>query len=87
MSWIDRLMSSVGKDLMFNVLTNKIVDQDLKSEDWRKVYTGIMALSQIAEYIDEVSEITAILAQLMDFLNNKNPVIRYAVCHSLGQFA
>lgn len=46
-----------------------------------------MALSQVGEYIDEVSEIKPIVDLVMNLLNDANPMIRYAVCHAIGQIS
>lgn len=46
-----------------------------------------MALSQVGEYIDEVKEVEPIVQLVMSMLNDANPMIRYAVCHAIGQIA
>lgn len=46
-----------------------------------------MALSQVGEYIDEVSEVKPIVELVAGMLNDANPMIRYAVCHAIGQIS
>jgi hypothetical protein len=46
-----------------------------------------MALSQVGEYIEEIAEIKPIVDVVMSMLNDVNPMIRYAVCHAIGQIA
>lgn len=54
MSAIDRLINSVNANKMLPILSNAIESQ-LKSKDWRCQYTAIMVMSQIAEYITDVT--------------------------------
>lgn len=43
-----------------------------------------MALSQVGEFIDEVDEIKQIVNSIVPLLSDENPMIRYAVCHTIG---
>lgn len=43
-----------------------------------------MALSQVGEYMEEVSEAKPIVDVVMAMINDPNPMIRYAVCHAIG---
>lgn len=43
-----------------------------------------MALSQIGEYMQEVTEVQPIIQVILKYLQSENPMIRYAVCHSIG---
>ena len=52
--------------------------------DWRYKYAAIMALSQVGEYVEEVSEIKPIIDLVAPMLSDANPMIRYAVCHAIG---
>ena len=46
-----------------------------------------MGLSQIGEYLEEINEIHLSLQLSLSFLDNPQPMIRYAVCHTLGQLS
>jgi hypothetical protein len=83
MNAIDRLISSVGeKESLPKV--SATVGQLLGHSDWRYQFAALMALSQVGEYIDEISEVVPIVETLLNFLNNKNAKLRYASCHALG---
>ena len=68
---------------MFPILS-PIVNQLLTHQDWRYKYAAIMALSQVGEYIEEVSEVKPIIDMVSPMLGDTNPMIRYAVCHAIG---
>lgn len=59
----------------------------IAQEDWRYKNAAIMALSQVGEYIEEVQEVKPICDLVLNFSQNKNPRIRYAVCHFMGQIS
>ena len=46
-----------------------------------------MALSQIGEYIEEISEVAPIIECILKFFTDPNAMIRYSVCHSIGQIS
>ena len=64
-----------------------ITNRELNSKDWRNNYALIMALSQLAEYVDDESTIVQFVDQMVRFLDDGNPLIRYAACHFIGRFA
>lgn len=43
-----------------------------------------MSLSQIGEYMDEVSDIMNILPVIFSFVENQNCKVRYAALHAIG---
>ncbi|CAD8128052.1 unnamed protein product [Paramecium sonneborni] len=86
MSSIDRLIESLGKQEMLPVL-NPIVSELLKHQDWRYKNAAIMALSQVGEYIEDVADIKPTIELILPMLNDSNSMIRYAVCHAIGQIA
>lgn len=46
-----------------------------------------MALSQVGEYLEELEDVVPIVRAIVAFINNENPMIRYAVCHAIGQIS
>ena len=86
MSSIDRLIDCLGEKVMLPILSG-VVQQLFQHQDWRYKYSAIMALSQVGEYIEEIPEINPIVEVVMGMLPNENPMIRYAVCHAIGQIA
>jgi hypothetical protein len=59
----------------------------LASADWRYKHAAVMALSQVGEYIEEASNIKAIVGILLGLMGDANPMIRYACCHAFGQIS
>ncbi|CAD8079878.1 unnamed protein product [Paramecium primaurelia] len=86
MSSIDRLIESLGKKEMLPLL-NPIVSELLRHQDWRCKHAAIMGLSQVGEYIDNIVDIKSTIELILPMLNDNNSMIRYAVCHAIGQIA
>ena len=55
--------------------------------DWRYKHAGIMAFSQVGEYVDEVEKIAPMMPTIFSHLQHENPKIRYAGLHCVGQLA
>lgn len=88
MNSIDKIISAVGEKETLP-LVSQTVQQLLQSgsTDWRHPFAAIMALSQVGEYIEDIKEVAPILQAILKFLQAKDPRLRYAVCHALGQIA
>ena len=56
-------------------------------EDWRYKHAGIMAFSQVGEYVDDIKSIGVMIPVLVQHLQHPNPKIRYAANHCIGQLA
>jgi len=52
--------------------------------DWRFKNAGLMALSQVGEYIDDIQKISPMIPVVVQHLAHQNPKIRYAALHCLG---
>lgn len=87
LDFIDRLIGILGSEKMIPFLSNYI-NTMLKDPNWKMQHAAVMTISQFGEYLDdkdeEVKGLVNIIAQNS---NSQNPRIRYACCHSLGQFA
>lgn len=55
--------------------------------DWRYKHAGIMAFSQVGEYIDGPEKIAAMIPIVEQHCAHPNPKIRFASLHCLGQVA
>jgi vesicle coat complex subunit len=55
--------------------------------DWRFKNCGLMALSQIGEYIEDPKNIAPIVPKVIEHFGHKNPKVRYAAIHCIGQLA
>lgn len=86
MNAIDRLIGSVGDQEILPTLSST-VQAMFQQADWRYQHAALMALSQVGEYIEEIEEIKPIVQVVLNFIQNPNPKLRYAVCHCLGQIS
>jgi hypothetical protein len=57
------------------------------NDDWRYKNAGLMAFSQVGEYIDDIQKIAAMIPVVIQHLQHPVPKIRYAALHCIGQIA
>ncbi|PIO72356.1 HEAT repeat protein, partial [Teladorsagia circumcincta] len=87
-SALDRIACALnGKYILssFVALTGKL----RHSEDWRERHVALMGFSVIGEGCQRVMEpqIQSIVRELIPFLNDKHPRVRYAACNAIGQMS
>ena len=51
---VDRLVSSIGDEIMLPLLSTLVQATLANTEDWRYKNAGLMALSQVGEYLDDI---------------------------------
>ena len=83
---IDRLISSLGGKPILETFS-QYIQKLLQMSDWRCTFAALMGLSQVGEYLNDVDEIENSLELSMNYASHPHPMIRYAVCHTLGQLA
>lgn len=66
-------------ELVMNTIANET--------DWRYKNAGILAFSQVGEYVDEPDKIASMIPVLEQHLTHQNPKIRHAALHCIGQTA
>lgn len=54
---VDRLVSSVGEDIILPLLSQLVQNTMANTTDWRYKNAGLMAFSQVGEYIDDIQKI------------------------------
>lgn len=86
-SCVDRLISSVGEDIAVPLISQLIQNTIANETDWRFKHAGLMALSQIGEYVEEVATIQPMVPVIITNMNHENPKVRYAALHAVGQIA
>ncbi|KHJ95673.1 HEAT repeat protein [Oesophagostomum dentatum] len=87
-SALDRISCAVnGKALLGPFLS--LTDKMRHSEDWRERHAAIMGFSVIGEGCQRTMEphIQDYIREIMPFLNDKHPRIRYAACNAIGQMS
>ena len=84
---IDKIISAVGDEICLPLLS-VIVNNTLQNEDdWRYKNAGLMAFSQVGEYIDDIKNISVMVPIVLQHLQHPNPKIRYAALHCIGQIS
>lgn len=87
LDFIDRLIGILGSDKMIPFLSSYI-NTMLKDANWKMKHAAVMTISQFGEYLDDKDEeVKGLVNIIAENSNSENPRIRYACCHSLGQFA
>ena len=84
---VDRLVSSVGEEIMLPLLSQLVQNTLANTTDWRYKNAGLMALSQVGEYIDDISKIAPMIPVMIQHLQHPVCKIRYAALHCLGQIS
>jgi len=84
---VDRLVSSIGDEIMMPLLGQLVTTTVQNDTDWRYKHAGIMAFSQVGEYIDSPEKIAAMIPIVEQHCEHPNPKIRFASLHCLGQVA
>jgi importin-5 len=84
---VDRLVSSIGDEIMLPLLSTLVQNTLANNDDWRYKNAGLMALSQVGEYLDDISKIAPMIPVIIQHLQHPNPKIRYAALHCIGQMA
>lgn len=84
---IDRLVSCIGEEKLLPLLS-QLVQNCLQNEaDWRYKHAGLMALSQVGEYIDDLQKISPMIPVVIQHFGHANPKVRYAAIHCIGQIS
>jgi hypothetical protein len=65
---VDRLVDCLGEELMLPLMGQLVTNTISNDVDWRYKHAGIMAFSQIGEYIDDASKISAMVPVLIEHL-------------------
>ena len=87
---VDRLVAGVGDEKMLPLIGVLVQNTIANETDWRYKHAGIMAFSQVGEYVDEVAKIQTmvpVIVQHIQQVQQHNPKIRYAALHCIGQLA
>lgn len=84
---VDRLVAGVGDGIMLPLIGQLVQNTIANDSDWRYKHAGIMAFSQVGEYVDEVNKIRPMIPIIIQHLQHPNPKIRYASLHCIGQLS
>jgi hypothetical protein len=81
---VDRLVSSIGDGIMLPLIGTLVLATINNDTDWRYKHAGIMAFSQVGEYVDEPEKIALMIPVIVEHCKHTNPKIRYASLHAIG---
>lgn len=84
---IDKIISAVGDELCLPLLSIIVNNTMANDSDWRYKNAGLMAFSQVGEYIDDIKNIGNMVPIVVQHLQHPNPKIRYAALHCIGQIS
>jgi len=84
---IDKIISAVGDEICLPSLSIIVNNTMSNEQDWRYKNAGLMAFSQVGEYIDDIKNIGAMMPIVIQHLQHPNPKIRYAAIHCIGQIS
>mmetsp|Transcript_19732 Transcript_19732/g.24347 ORF Transcript_19732/g.24347 Transcript_19732/m.24347 type:complete len:213 (+) Transcript_19732:744-1382(+) len=81
---VDRLVAGVGDAHMLPLIGQLVQTTIANDSDWRYKHAGIMAFSQVGEYVDDIEKIRPMMPTIFQHLQHQNPKIRYAALHCIG---
>ena len=84
---VDRLVAGVGDAHMLPLIGTLVQNTMANDSDWRYKHAGIMAFSQVGEYVDDIEKIKGMVPVVLQHLTHENPKIRYAALHCIGQLS
>ena len=84
---VDRLVAGVGETTMLPLIGVLVQNTIANDTDWRYKHAGIMAFSQVGEYVDDIEKIRPMIPIVVQHIAHANPKIRYASLHCIGQIA
>jgi len=84
---VDRLVSTIGDEIMLPLIGTLVTNTIQNDTDWRYKHAGIMAFSQIGEYVDTPEKLAMMIPVVVQHCTHPNPKIRYASLHCIGQVA
>jgi hypothetical protein len=67
---VDRLVSCIGEDTMLPLIGTLVINTMANDTDWRYKHAGIMAFSQIGEYVDEPEKIATMIPTLVEHFSH-----------------
>jgi len=84
---VDRLVSSIGDGIMLPLIGALVMTTIGNDTDWRYKNAGLMAFSQVGEYVDEPEKIKIMVPVIINHCSHANPKVRYASLHAIGQIS
>ena len=87
-SQIDRLIDCLGFDKVINSLNVIVIELINRTQGgWKFKYVGFMTISQIIEYVKDISTIENLIEIILANIENEHPKIRYACMQCIEQIS
>lgn len=81
------MVSSIGDGIMLPLIGTLVMNTISNDSDWRYKNAGIMAFSQVGEYVDEPEKLKMMIPVIVQHCQHPNPKVRYASLHAIGQIS
>lgn len=86
-SFVDRLIEHLGDKYMLPLLREIIMNLLGAEKDFRYRYIGLLSISQMISYVDDMSIIENIFPTVFSFSKDPNPKIRYAAVNCINEMS
>jgi importin-5 len=86
MHLIDRIISSLTEKSSIPILS-EIIGKMVQVNDFRYKHSALLALSQVGEYVTDITDMDSIVKFIIGFTQDQHPKVRYGAFHALGQIS
>jgi len=86
MGLVDRIIRALNKKKTLPLFSGLILEM-VKVNNWRYQHAALMSLSQVGEFLDDMSEFDPIIQFVVNFFQSEHPKVRFAALHVIGQTA
>ena len=86
MAHIDTAITSLNKKTTLPLIASILLKM-LQAEDWKQQYSGLLALSQMAEHVERIGDISSFMPLVFKYMKSPHSKVRYAAVHCIGQIA
>ncbi|KAF4751010.1 hypothetical protein FOZ62_026640 [Perkinsus olseni] len=83
---IDRFAQALGAEKTLPVVFQTVAEF-VRIGTWKHKVAAIMTLSQVAEVVEEETQMDEIVKLLLQHMGDQHPRVRYAALHAMGQTA
>lgn len=84
---IARIFHSAGEEKVLTPLLSLVENLLKNEEDWRFKNAGLHILSQIGDFVDDLSIIQGTIEQVINHIDHDHPKIKHASLHVVGQLS
>jgi hypothetical protein len=86
-SFIDRLIESLDAKFMLKYLSDFVMQLLSNDKDWRFKYVALLTVSQLINYVDDITTVENILPIIFEHTRHESPKVRYASVNCINELA